>query len=94
MYNGTPTDASLIVYATCGPKPTGYNIASNSASVSSGFTLEDGIACPAGTSALDGGARTMGHSPLVLAGGSIDQGARRRPVSVTVGSPLGSPESR
>jgi hypothetical protein len=75
MYNGTPTDAELIVYAVCGHKPTGYAIASNSASVGSGSTLLDGIACPAGTSALDGGAQTSGHSPLVQVDGSIDQGA-------------------
>jgi hypothetical protein len=75
MYNGTPDDAMLAVYAVCGHKPTGYMIASNSASVGSGSTLLDGIACPAGTSALDGGAQTVGHSPLVLVGGSIDQGA-------------------
>jgi hypothetical protein len=74
MYNGTATDAELIVYAVCGHRPTGYAIASNSASVGAGL-LRDGIACPAGTSALDGGAQTMGHNPLVQVDGSIDQGA-------------------
>jgi hypothetical protein len=75
MYNGTSADATLVVYAICGPKPAGYAIASNSASVGPGATLFDGIACPSGTSSLDGGARTLGHSPLVQVGGSIDQGA-------------------
>lgn len=75
MYNGTPSDAMLIVYAVCGHKPAGYRIVSNSGSVGSGSTLLDGLACPAGTSALDGGAQTVGHSPLVQVGGSIDQGA-------------------
>jgi hypothetical protein len=75
MYNGTASDARLTVYAVCGDKPTGFKIVSNSSSVGSGSTLLDGIACPAGTSALDGGARTVGHSPLVQLGGSIGQGA-------------------
>ena len=75
MYNGTADDARLIVYVVCGHKPTGYTIVSNSSSVGSGSTLLDGIACPAGTSALDGGAQAVGHSPLVQVGGSIDQGA-------------------
>jgi hypothetical protein len=74
LYNGTPTDASLTVYAICGDKPTGYKIASNGGPFGPG-TLLGGAACPAGTSALDGGAQTVGHSPLVQVGGSIDDGA-------------------
>jgi hypothetical protein len=75
MYNGTSSGASLTVYAICADKPAGYKTASNSAPVPSGSTLEDGIACPAGTSAVEGGAKTVGHSPLVQVDGSIDQGA-------------------
>jgi hypothetical protein len=86
MYNGTPTDAELVVYAVCGHRPAGYAIASNSASVDSGLLL-DGIACPAGTSALDGGAQTVGHSPLVQVDGSIDQGAFGWTISMNNDSP-------
>jgi hypothetical protein len=75
MYNGTTTDAKLDVFAICGHKPAGYKIASNSAAVDPGFTLFDGIACPTGTSALDGGAQVTDHVPVVQVGGSIDQGA-------------------
>jgi hypothetical protein len=63
------------VYAICGHKPAGYKIVSNSASVDPGFTLDDGLACPVGTSALDGGAQVLGHAPVVQVFGSIDQGA-------------------
>ena len=75
MYNATATDARLIVYVVCGHKPTGCKVVSASPSVGSGSTLLDGIACPAGTPALDGGAKTVGHSPLIQVSGSIDQGA-------------------
>jgi hypothetical protein len=75
MYNGTTTDAELIVYAICGDKPTGYTTAKDSGSFGPASTVLQGIACPAGTSALDGGAKTVGHSPLVQVDGSIDQGA-------------------
>ena len=72
--NGTASAADLIVYAICGHKPTGYKIASNGASVEPGGALLDGITCPAGTSALDGGAQVPDHAPAVLISGSIDQG--------------------
>lgn len=75
MYNGTTTDEKFIVYAICGHTPTGYKIASNSVSLDPGFTLFDGIACPAGTSVLDGGVQVPDHVPVVQVGGSIDQGA-------------------
>ena len=75
MFNGTTTDAQLDVLAVCGHKPTGYQIASNSASVDPGFTLVDGIGCPAGTSALSGGTQDPDHVPVVQVGGSIDQGS-------------------
>jgi len=75
MYNGTATDQMFTVLAICGHKPTGYTIASNSAALDPGFTLGDGIACPAGTSALEGGAQDPDHTPVVQVGGSIDQGA-------------------
>ena len=40
-----------------------------------GFTLFDGIACPAGTSAVEGGAQVLHHVKAVQVGGSLDQGA-------------------
>jgi hypothetical protein len=75
MDNGTSADAKFTVYAICGHKPAGYTIASNSAAVDPGFALDDGIACPMGTSALDGGAQVLGHAPADQLFGSIDQGA-------------------
>ncbi len=74
-YNGTASDAQLTVTAVCGLKPTGYAVASVSSSVDAGYSLIDGVACRAGTSAVGGGVRTVGHSRLVQVGGSIDQGA-------------------
>jgi hypothetical protein len=65
MFNGTGADQSFTVLAICGHKPAGYKIASNSVPVSPGFTLADGIACPAGTSALSGGAQDPDHVPAV-----------------------------
>lgn len=75
MFNGTATDQTFTVLAICGHKPAGYKIASNSATVDPGFTLGDGIGCPAGTSALSGGAQDPDHVPVVQVAGSIDQGA-------------------
>jgi len=75
MFNGTTTDQSFTVLAICGHKPAGYKIASNSVALEPGFTLADGIACPAGTSALSGGAQDPDHVPAVQIAGSIDQGA-------------------
>jgi hypothetical protein len=75
MYNGTTTDAKFTVLAICGHKPVGYTIASNGTTLAPGFTLLDGIACPTGTSALDGGAQDPAHLPGVQIGGSIDQDA-------------------
>ena len=40
-----------------------------------GFTLGDGIGCPAGTPVLDGGAQDPDHVAVVQVGGSIDEGA-------------------
>jgi len=74
LYNGTTSDANFIVYAICGHKPAGYKIASNSGSIGPDATLEDGLLCPAGTSALDGGAQALDHPPAVQLSGSIDQG--------------------
>ena len=74
-FNGTATDAKLTVTAICGRKPAGYKITSNGAAVDPGFTLDDGIACPAGTSAVGGGTQDPDHVPVVQVGGSIDQGA-------------------
>lgn len=73
MFNGTATDEQLDVLAICGHKPTGYHIASNSVVVDSGFTLFDGIACPAGTSVLSGGTQDPDHVPAIQVGGSIDE---------------------
>ena len=75
LYNGTATDAQFAVYAICGHKPADYKIASGSATVDPGFTLDDGIGCPPGTSDLDGGAQVPGHVPAVQVGGSSDDGA-------------------
>lgn len=75
MFNGTATDQRLDVLAICGHKPAGYKLVSNSAAVDPGFTLDDGIACPTGTSALSGGTQDPDHVPVVQVGGSIDQGA-------------------
>ncbi len=74
MYNGTTSDANFIVYAICGHKPAGYKIASNDFVVDPDSTAEDGILCPTGTSALDGGAQALDHIPAVQVAGSIDQG--------------------
>jgi len=71
MYNGTTSDANFIVYAICGHKPAGYKIVSESGPIGPGATLEEGIGCPTGTSALGGGAQALDHVP---ASGSIDQG--------------------
>jgi hypothetical protein len=73
MYNATPNDARFTVFAVCGHRPTGYTIASGNASFGPGVLL-DSIGCPAGKSALDGGVKTVGHSPLVQVGGLIDEG--------------------
>jgi hypothetical protein len=73
MFNGTATDQSFTVLAICGHKPAGYKIAANSAAVDPGFTLSDGIACPAGTSVLSGGAQDPDHVPVVQVAGSIDE---------------------
>lgn len=75
MDNGTATDAKFTVLAICGNKPAGYTIASNGSPVDPGNTLVDGIACPAGTSALSGGAQDTAHVPALQVAGSIDQGA-------------------
>ncbi len=61
MFNGTATDERFTVLAICGHKPTGYKIASNGTALGPGATLFDGIGCPAGTSALDGGAQDPVH---------------------------------
>lgn len=74
MYNATSDAARFTVFAVCGHRPTGYTIVSNNASFGPGVLL-DSITCPAGKSALDGGVKTIGHSPLVQIGGLIDQGA-------------------
>ena len=73
MYNATPDDARFTVFAVCGHRPTGYKIFSNNASFGPGVLL-DSIGCPAGKSVLDGGVKTVGHSPLVQVGGLIDEG--------------------
>ena len=71
--NGTTTQANIIADAVCGHKPAGYKIASNNVALEPGFTLADGIPCPAGTSALSGGAQDPDHVPLVQIAGSISQ---------------------
>lgn len=73
MYNATPNDAKFTVFAVCGHRPTGYKIFSNNASFGPGVLL-DSLTCPADKSVLDGGVKTVGHSPLVQVGGLIDQG--------------------
>jgi hypothetical protein len=73
MFNGTATDQTFTVEAVCGHKPIGYKITSNSAAVDPGFTLGDGIACPAGTSVLGGGTQDPDHAPAVQVAGSIDE---------------------
>jgi len=75
MFNGTATDQSFTVEAICGHKPAGYKIATNSVLLDSGFTLSDGIACPAGTSVLGGGTQDPDHVPVVQVAGSIDEDA-------------------
>jgi hypothetical protein len=75
MFNGTATDQKFTVSAICGHKPAGYAIASNGTALNPGNTLSDGIGCPAGTSALDGGTQDPDHTPVVQVAGSIDQGA-------------------
>jgi len=73
MFNGTATDESFTVEGICGHKPVGYKIATNSVSLDAGFTLSDGIACPAGTSVLGGGTQDPDHDPVVQVAGSIDE---------------------
>ena len=73
MYNATTSDARFTVLAVCGHRPTGYKILSNNASFGPGVLL-DSIGCPTGKSVLDGGVKTVGHSPLVQVGGLIDEG--------------------
>ena len=72
MYNGTTTDAKFTVLAICGHKPTGYMITSNGTTVGPGLLI-DGIACPTGTSVVDGGTQDPAHLPVVQVIGSIDQ---------------------
>ncbi len=72
--NGTTTDAKFTVFAICGQKPVGYTITSNGTSLGPGL-LFDGIACPAGTSAVGGGVQAPAHLPVVQVVGSIDQDA-------------------
>ena len=85
MFNGTTTDQSFTVLAICGHKPAGYKIASNSVALDPGFTLGDGIGCPAGTSALSGGAQDPDHVPVVQVAGSIDQGTSAWSINVNNG---------
>ena len=73
--NGTASAANLVAYAICGHKPAGYKIVSSSGPVSAGGALLDGIGCPAGTSALEGGAKVPDHVPAVQIETSSDQGA-------------------
>jgi hypothetical protein len=73
--NGTAAQANLIADAVCGHKPAGYKIASHGGSVPPGGNLQDGIGCPAGTSATDGGAQVPSHAPAVQIIDSLDQGA-------------------
>jgi hypothetical protein len=73
--NGTTSVANLIVDAVCGHKPTGYKIVSNGGPVPRGATVLDSIACPAGTSPLDGGAQVPSHVPAVQISDTINQGA-------------------
>ena len=75
MFNGTAADQSFTVEAICGHKPPGYKLATNSVLLDSGFTLSDGIACPAGTSVLGGGTQDPDHVPVVQVAGSIDEDA-------------------
>jgi hypothetical protein len=60
---GTST-AQFEVDAICAKQPKGYTI-----------VFRDADNPADSTSALDGGAQTVGHSPLVQVDGSIDQGA-------------------
>jgi hypothetical protein len=73
MSNGTATDQTFTVEAICGHKPAGYKITSNSVTVDPGFTLGDGIGCPAGTSVLGGGTQDPDHVRVVQVAGSIDE---------------------
>ena len=75
MFNGTTTDQSFTVEAICGHKPAGYKIATNGVLLDPGFTLSDGIACPAGTSVLGGGTQDPDHVAVVQVAGSIDEDA-------------------
>ncbi len=74
MDNATTSDANFIVYAICGHKPSGYTIVSSGAALGPDSALVDGIACPTGTSALDGGAQAPAHVPAVQVSASIDGG--------------------
>jgi hypothetical protein len=73
--NGTTSASNLIVDAVCGHKPAGYKIVSASVSLSPGATALDSIACPAGTSPLDGGAQAPAHVPAVQISETINSGA-------------------
>ena len=72
--NGTAFASNLIVDAVCGHKPVGYKIVSDSFTLGPQSLLLDGLTCPSGTSALDGGTQVPGHAPAVQISGSIDEG--------------------
>jgi hypothetical protein len=73
--NGTAFPSNLIADAVCGHEPALYKIASNGSSLGPNTLLLDGIGCPSGTSALEGGAQVPDHDPAVQISGSIDEGA-------------------
>ncbi len=66
--------SNLIADAVCGHKPVGYKIVSDSFTLGPQSLLLDGLTCPSGTSALDGGTQVPGHAPAVQISGSIDEG--------------------
>ncbi len=72
--NGTAFASNLIADAVCGHKPAGYKIVSDSFTLGPQSLLLDGLTCPSGTPALDGGTQVPGHAPAVQISGSIGEG--------------------
>jgi hypothetical protein len=87
MYNGTTTSERFTVIAICGQTPPGYKIVSSTASVPTSSTLIAGIACPASTSIIGGGAQVASHDLRVMISGSMDGSPTSWLVNVSNASP-------
>ena len=76
MMNGSGTDQRLTTFATCGHRPAGYTIISQTTSdVGGPDTLIGSAQCPAGTSILGGGIHVTHPRPTITLGSSLDDAA-------------------